>query len=136
MVQFDSSAKSVKQACDTEWVVKLVFDWDAGVIALIVRGEFKRADVDLVLSPMLDAKAKLRAVRRPVRIMLIANSDAESGFEIASRMIGLREDEDRLALVVGVDGVHEELLAKMDGLPARVFRRSSEALTWLRNSAA
>lgn len=111
--------------------LKLLFDAEAGVIALILRGTLTPADVDVVLSPILEAKVRLRAVRRPVRIMLVANSDANSGFEIASRMIGLRRIEDRLALVVGVQSVRDDLIAKLDGLPARVFKRSTEAMAWL-----
>lgn len=115
--------------------LKLVEDRDTGVLALIVRGLVTREEVDVILQPILDVKASIRAAGRPVRMLLVANSDAESGFIIAARLTGLRQESDRLALVVGVNAVRDDLGSLVSDVPVQVFQRSTDALRWLLPSA-
>lgn len=113
--------------------LKLIVERDTDILALIVRGSLTAQDVEALLPPILEQKTILRSRGQSIRVLVIANSDAETGLRIAKRMTGLRRHKDRLALVVGVSETRDSLGEMTERMPLRVFQRAHHAVQWLKS---
>lgn len=106
------------------------------MISLIAWDRFSVGDIVAVLLVILDTEAELRPGWRPFRVLVVANSDAQSGPEIARHLVGRQRCQDRLALVIDVDSVDNMPSDLMGGPPAAAWRGAGEAIAWLRRGAA
>lgn len=112
--------------------IKLISDQSTGIITVILRQLLSAADIERFLPAIREAKASARLRRPELRILLIANSDPESGCSLAERLTGLKPNRDRLALVAGVATTRTRATELTEDLPVRVFANTREATAWLR----
>lgn len=112
--------------------LNIVVERHTGILALIIRGRISDREAESLLPSVLQTLELVRVRGPRARMLIVANSDAQSSIEIASRLARLGSSEDRIALVAPLPSVANQLADLTNRMPLKTFRSAADAVTWLR----